>query len=241
MVADAASGLAEYTRQLRVPFRDISRARPTYPADSYLYFVYSPKTPLVDLQGLFLTRYGTELRVSGTEDARPARLRSAANTFVYYFDDADRPREVAVDKNEPRVSVPLPLDLTAPIRLEGLEIVNPTVTRGDPLIVLLYWRATGRIEQDYTVFAHWIDAQGKVIGNVDNPPRRGAAPTSAWKLNEFVVDALVIPVEQAMRAGENYRVQIGMYYLLTLERLAFVDAQGKPLMDSIVIEPIQVR
>ncbi len=241
MVADAASGLAEYTRQLRVPFRDISRAHPSFPNDTYLYFVYSPKTPLVDLQGLFLTRYGTELRVSGTEDTRPARLRGASNTFVYYFDDADRPREIVVDKNEPRVFVPLPLDLNAPIRLEGIEIVNPAVNRDDPLIVLLYWRATGKIEKDYTVFVHWIDAQGKAIGGVDNPPRRGSAPTSEWTLNQFVVDALVVPVEEEMRAGENYRVQIGMYYLPTLEQLSFVDAQSKPLMDSIMIEPIQVQ
>ncbi|MBI3537488.1 MAG: glycosyltransferase family 39 protein [Chloroflexi bacterium] len=238
-IADAAAGLAEYTRQLRVPFRDIARAHPTFPPDSYLYFVYSPYTPLSDLQGFFLVRYGQSLIVSGTEDFEPARLRAHANSFVYYFDADSRPHEINVPANEPAFAPALPLEFNAPIRLEGIEIVNPIIRRGDPLIVLLYWRATGKIEKDFSVFAHWLDARGNMLGGADTAPRQGNAPTRQWKLNQLVVDALTLPIENSSVDGNPFQIEIGMYDQNTLERLSFVDANGVPFADKVVIDGIR--
>jgi hypothetical protein len=241
VVADAASGLAEYTRQLRVPFRDIAREHPAFPEDSYLYFVYSPRTPLVDLQGLFMTRYGLGLPVSGTEEATPPNLRAHRNTFVFYFDDANRPREIVVDRDA-RVSASpnLPADFDVLLRLESVEAVNPNVARGDPLIVLLSWRATGAVEKDYTIFAHLLDANNRALAQYDSPPRKGAAPTSQWKIAVPVLDAIVLPVSD-VAAGSNYRLEIGLYDQTTMQRFSVLDARGQPITDKIVIEPIEIR
>ncbi len=240
-VAEAAAGLAEYTRQLRVPFRDIARAHPTFPENSYLYFVYSPRTPLSDLQGFFLVRYGHQLRVSGTDAFQPAQLRESANTFVYYFDEQASPREIIVAGAAPRASLALPQVWNAPIRLEGFEVANSALKRGEPLILFLYWRATEKIDKDYTVFAHVLDAKGARVGGLDSPPRQGTAPTSAWKSNVLVVDAMVVPIEKELRAGEEYRIELGMYYLPTLERLWLVDENGQPVAETLVLEPITVE
>jgi hypothetical protein len=240
-VADSAAGLAEYTRQLRVPYRDIVRQRPTFPDDSYVYFVYSPKTPLADFQGLFMTRYGLGLPVSGTEDATPPGLRKHQNTFVYYFDEANRPREIVVDTRAiTHISSALPVNFDAPIRLESVEVINPTVTRAEPLLLILYWRAIGTLGQNYTVFVHLTDANGNALAQYDTPPRRGDAPTSQWKLNQPVVDAHILPVLE-IPADEYYRVEIGLYHQPTMQRLNVVDAQGHVVADKIVIEPIAIE
>jgi len=66
-VAESAAGLAEYTRQLRVPFRDIARQHSTFPPIPFLYFVY-PNTSVSELEGLFYTRYfGAGVAVDGTD------------------------------------------------------------------------------------------------------------------------------------------------------------------------------
>lgn len=240
-VADAAADLAEYTRQLRVPFGDISRQHPTFPEDSYLYFIYSPKTPLADLQGLFMTRYGLKLVVSGTEEFAQARLRDHANTLVYYFDDQNRPREISVDKNAaPSASVLLPADFSIPVRLDGYEVVNPTVKRGDPLILLLYWESMGTIKKDYSVFVHLVDTNALVFVTCDSQPRRGTAPTSQWKAGQPILDAVVCPIKGDLPVG-NYRVEIGMYDALTMERFPVSEVRSQTLTDKIVIEPIEIR
>jgi len=242
-VADAAASLAEYTRQLRVPFRDIATQHSAFPEHSLVYFVYSPKTPLVDLQGLFLTRYGTGLKVSGTEDAAPARLRDYARAYVYYFDEQDRSREILVDRSQAlRASPAPPFDFNVPIRLEGYEIVSASTQRGAPFILLLYWRATGKLDQDYTVFVHLENSRGQRVSESDSAPRKGNAPTSQWKLNEWVVDALVLPVPADAVSGDAaaYRVRVGLYSAATGERLSILDATGKRVTDEITFEPFSI-
>lgn len=240
-VALAATDLAEHTRQLRVPFRDVAAAHPSFPDNSLLYFIYSSKTPLADLQGLFLARYGTGLKVSGTEVAAPARLRDYTHAYVYYFDELGRPREILVDPAATiRVTPQMPVNFNVPVRLENLEIVSPTTQRGSPLIVLLYWRATGKMEKNYTVFVHLENSRNQQIAEFDSPPRKGDAPTSQWKVNEFIVDALVLSLSSDISVHESYRVRIGLYDPSTNERLVIVDERGQPTADGITLESFSI-
>ncbi|MBI3538490.1 MAG: hypothetical protein HY070_13150 [Chloroflexi bacterium] len=238
-VADANAGIAEIARQRRVPFRDITRAHPTFPDDTRLYFI-DPVAPITELTGLFTLRYGRGVTIES--DAREvADLRAHRAAYVYYFDSTGKPIEIAVEQNiAARVSPALPAELNAPIRLDGLEIAQTTLARDEMLVVLLYWRARGRIEKDYTVFVHLVDAQGKQIAGRDSPPRNGDAPTREWKLNALVVDPILISIPRAAAPGA-YRVEIGMYYLPTLERLQFFDAQGQLIADHLTLEPIVVK
>jgi len=235
-VSAKAAEWAEHTRILRVPFRDISRQHPTFPEDTYLYFVYPTTTDVWDLEGLFFVRYGKGISVDGTDAGRPANLRAHSTTFVYYFDQANRPIEIPVDKHETtRASPPLPATFQAPITLEGYEVPSGTIKRGTALVAVLNWRAPVALDKDYIVSAHLVDASGKTIAAYDGPPKRGTLPTSAWRSGLLIVDAVVLPVDSDAPIGEDYRLELGMYDSATGQCLSVVDQNGQPVDDKIVI------
>ncbi len=240
-VADAAASLAEYTRVLRVPFRDISRQHPSFPTDTYLYFVY-PITPVSEFEGLFYTRYfGTSITVNGTDTGHRAELRPHNAAYVYYFDQTGRPIEIPVDQNiTTRATPPTPARFQVPITLEGYTVPSGTLQRGKALVVILDWSTATDLGKNYTVFAHLVDANGKTVAASDDPPKRGAMPTSTWKRGWLVVDPLVVPISPDAPIGDNFRLEVGMYDPATLQRLTVVDARGQPINDKIVIEPFSI-
>ncbi|MCI0476490.1 MAG: glycosyltransferase family 39 protein, partial [Anaerolineales bacterium] len=95
-VASANAGIAEIARQRRVPFRDIERKHPTFPAGTQLYFI-DPVSPLPELTGMFLMRYGRAVNVGGDRAPTRARLRDFRNVWVYHFDPAGAPIEAQAD------------------------------------------------------------------------------------------------------------------------------------------------
>ena len=231
---------AEYTRELRVPFRDISSQHPAFPENTLLYFLYPTTTSLQVFQGLFLVRYGQGLTVSGTDEIGYPALQNYKNVFFYYFDEANRPREIAIDRSKiVRASPTLPADFEAPVRLEGFDIVNPTVKHGEPLIVLLHWSPRAKMNQDYTIFVHLLDSRGQLRAQADTQPRRGTLPTSQWRMPIPLSDAILLPITSDVAPG-TYRLELGLYDQATLQRFAVVNANGQPIGDTIVIEPLGV-
>lgn len=240
-IAEAAADLAEYTRQVRVPFRDISRQHPQFPDDTYLYFVHSPFTSVWDFEGLFFVRYGTGVTVNATDAQRPANLRSHNQAFVYYFDPTGRPIELSVDKDDTTHAAPaLPARYAIPLTLEKYEVPSSTLQRGKALVAILNWRATAKVDKDYTVFAHLVDASGKAIAEFDSQPMRGEDPTSNWESGRLMIDAMVLPIASDAPLGENYRLEIGMYDPATMNRLSFINANGDWIGDVVVIEPFSI-
>lgn len=240
-VAESAAGLAEYTRQVRVPFRDITRAHPTFPPGTYVYFVQSPLTSYWDFEGLFFSRYGTNVKVNATDLGAPANLRDYTNAFVYYFDSTGKPIEIPVDPSTITRAVPgLPAQFEIPIVLEQYEVPRARLEHGKALVVILNWRATAQLDKDYTVFAHLIDAKGERIAEYNSQPNKGKSPTTEWIPGRLIVDAIVLPIPADAPRGENYRLEIGMYDLETMRRFALVDGNGVRLDDKIVIEPFSL-
>lgn len=240
-VADAAAGLAEYTRVLRVPFHDISLQHPSFPADTYLYFVY-PMTPVSEFEGLFYTRYfGTDITVDGTDTGHPAELRAHNVAYVYYFDKTGRPIEIPVGQTVTTNAAPqTPAHFQVPITLEGYQVPNSVVQRGKALVVILNWSTARTLDKNYTVFSQLVDANGKTVATTDTSPKRGAAPTSTWKRGLLVVDPIIVPINQDAPVGDNYRLEVGMYDPATMQRLTVLDLNGKPLGDKVIIEPFSI-
>ncbi|MBI3914832.1 MAG: glycosyltransferase family 39 protein, partial [Chloroflexi bacterium] len=148
----------EIARQRRVPFRDILRAHPTFPPNTYIYFLESPVTPLYDLSVMFLLQYGKGMKVEGVDDNQPARWNDFANAYLYYFDSTGKPIEIAVERADALRAAPeLPVRFAAPIQLEGLKVPKARAARGEPLILVLDWRAAGKLDEDYTVFVHLVN------------------------------------------------------------------------------------
>ncbi len=240
-VADSAAGLAEYTRQIRVPFRDIARQHPTFPPGSYVYIVYSPFTSFWDFEGLFFARYGKNVTVNATDLGRPANLRDYEHAYVYYFDSTGKPIEIPVDRQSITLAtLSLPVRFQIPIMLEQYEVPTTRLERGKALVVILNWRATESIEKDYTIFAHLVDAQGHWIAEYNSQPVNGKYPTSQWNPHRTIVDAAVLPIADDAPLGDDYRLEIGMYDLTTMERLAFVDEQGHPIADKMIVSSFSI-
>jgi hypothetical protein len=78
------------------------------------------------------------------------------------------------------------------------------------LSLVLYWRCMERMENDYTVFVHLLDAEGNIMAQGDSPPVQGHYPTTMWAVGEMVRDEhpLVGPPEAVAR---GVRFAVGWY------------------------------
>jgi 4-amino-4-deoxy-L-arabinose transferase-like glycosyltransferase len=116
-------------------------------------------------------------------------------------------------------------DLGGKVALIGYELTSP-VDRETGLDLRLYWQALSDLDEDYTVFVHWLDEGGRILDQQDNQPRNGSYPTGLWDEGEIVEDLyhLTVPADQP-----PVLLAVGMYRLETLERLAVFDENGQRL------------
>jgi len=85
----------------------------------------------------------------------------------------------------------------------------------------LYWSTDAALDGDYTVFAHLIDASGKILAQVDRQPLDGVYPTSAWQPGQVIRDIYEFPA-----ADGGVKIEFGLYDALTGKRLPRVDGSG---------------
>ncbi len=238
-VQDATAAFAEFSRWSRVTFRNIRQAHPTFPNDTLLYF-FDPPVPGPGLSGMFFSRYGSSVVVGANDSDQPARLRDHAVAYVYYFNAQGDPVEQQVEKNVTAQATPTPpVDFAGSIRLEGFELVSSRPKQGQPILLLLYWRALERTNNHYIVFVHLVDQNGTEIAGYEKEPRGGKLPTSAWMPGQRIVDAIQIPLPDQVPAGK-YRLQVGLYDATTMKRLQTLNASGGVNGDQMTIEPLQV-
>ncbi len=239
-VAHAADQYDWFIRQRRVPFRDISQRHPTFPDDTFLYFINPPFTPVRDLRSMFALRYGSKVSVGPLSKEQIAGWRDHNAAYVYYFDETGRAYELSVDKHSATQTFPTPpVDFEIPVRLEGFEVTQNQLRRGESLVLILYWRARGEIEKDYTVFIHLVDEKGTLIEAFDAPPRN-AERSSSWTPSQFVQDARVLTISPDVHAGGDFRLEIGLYHLPTGERALLIDPESGARLDKLVIHPFHI-
>jgi 4-amino-4-deoxy-L-arabinose transferase-like glycosyltransferase len=111
---------------------------------------------------------------------------------------------------------------------------------GGSLPVRPYWQALAKPTHDYTVFVHLLDAEGKVVAQVDAPPRAGTYPTTIWDVGEIIRDDYSLKLPADLAPGP-YRIELGLYDYPSLARLPVTDANGNVLGDHWVLpDSIQV-
>jgi hypothetical protein len=88
-------------------------------------------------------------------------------------------------------------------------------------------------------FAHLVNQEGKIIEGYDSEPKR--APTTSWKPTRtgVIPTAALIPLSTDITPG-ICRLEVGMYYLPTMQRLIIVNEAGQRMTDKIAIEPFCV-
>jgi 4-amino-4-deoxy-L-arabinose transferase-like glycosyltransferase len=118
------------------------------------------------------------------------------------------------------------------IRLLGYDLEERQQADVTTLQLTLYWQAEQTLPNDYTVYVHLVDAEGRLLGQHDGPPRDGTYPTSWWLPGQVVVDRHIIPVDEPC-AG-SARLRVGMYDPATLERLPAYDGVGHRLPEDTI-------
>jgi len=77
--------------------------------------------------------------------------------------------------------------------LVGATFAPPSVTPGDSTRVVLVFRAIKPATEDWQVFVHVEDADGRLERmNLDHRPAGGAYPTTQWKKGETIRDDFVL-------------------------------------------------
>ncbi|CAG0995247.1 hypothetical protein ANRL3_03074 [Anaerolineae bacterium] len=105
-----------------------------------------------------------------------------------------------------QVENPVRYEFADKLALAGYSVVRA----GDSLHVKLYWNVRAAMDEDYTVFVHLVDANGKIVAQKDDQPQHGAYPTSLWNANEIVADEYAFAIPRATPPGE-YRIIVGVY------------------------------
>ena len=240
ITAERAENFAGTVRQTNSYFRPFFQQHPALPADTLLYIV-DPPFVTYNVSGLMFLRYGSNVSVAGVETKSEAGLRDHALAYVLYSDDKGTVQSQRADKGAAvRVMPVLPARFQNSIYLDGVEPVATHVKLGADLILLLYWRGTAPIGEDYTVFAHLVDGDGKLVAGHDSQPQRGRRPTLTWGLEEPIADAIILTVPPDAPIGDDYRLEIGLYDPRTMKRLSVVDAHGEPISDKITVEPFDL-
>jgi len=138
--------------------------------------------------------------------------------------------------------VPLPDGATNyedKIALLEVDLPQQLLRPGGQLPISMRWQSLSPMDEDYTVFIQVLDAQDRIVGQVDAWPIQGTYPTSQWKSGEIVDDPYLVQLAGDLPPGQ-YRLQIGWYLLSTLRRLPVLDEAGLPLGDKMTIEDLVV-
>jgi eukaryotic-like serine/threonine-protein kinase len=137
-------------------------------------------------------------------------------------------------------TVTLGVNLADLISLDAANLPVDQVRPGEELNATLLWRGQRRITTPYTVFLHFVDANGNIVTQIDREPQ---LPTTSWPISVTIDDpyTLVIP---SRTAPGTYKLLAGLYPTGDpVNRLPVVDA-GKTTADNndrILIKEIVVQ
>jgi len=139
---------------------------------------------------------------------------------------------------------PMTVDLDGKVRLLGYDLDAESYKPGEVIGLTLYWQALMPMEEDYTVFTHLLGpynplTNGPLWGGYDSRLGGGTYPTTVWEAGEIVIDEYGIPIQAEAPPGE-YQLEIGMYRLVTMERLPVLDESGVVRDDRILLGTLQL-
>jgi len=108
------------------------------------------------------------------------------------------------------------------------RLLGYDVSMSQGLDVTLYWQALSSPQRNYQVFVH-VMADGQLVAQHDGAPACASAPTSHWEQGEIVRDEHYVAVSPDV-LPENAQVYVGLYDLITLERLPVAHSADNVLL-----------
>jgi tetratricopeptide (TPR) repeat protein len=172
--------------------------------------------------------------------------------------DADHQQNLETVSGEPLLLGPIEVPRREPPSMDDLDIekslemnldnkvqllgynVKGGFRPGDNVHLTLFWRCMEKMEQSYTVFAHLVDADDKLVTQKDNPPVDGFYPTTKWEVGEIVRDQYDLFIPSDVPPG-GYRLNVGMYLVETGERLTVSDGEHSKSDTRILLQEIRIE
>ena len=121
------------------------------------------------------------------------------------------PRVIVDDERQPSG-----VDFGDRMRLVTAPIISVAPGQID---LSLYWKALGAARDDYTLFAHLIDADGAAVAQADVPLGGARTPTSRWPRGGFQWAAIAIEFAPENVPPGTYGLYVGLYTYPDITRL----------------------
>ncbi|MGQ9585101.1 MAG: glycosyltransferase family 39 protein [Anaerolineae bacterium] len=146
------------------------------------------------------------------------------------------------DFRMPQPQVPVQARFGEGILLLGADLPLQALAPGASFEVILYWQAEATTDRSYTAFVHLLDAEGKVVAQVNQVPAFGNRPTHTWLPGEVLRERYTLTLPADAGPG-TYRLEVGWYDAArpSLPRLAVEDAEESTLGDRVLLGPVRVR
>jgi 4-amino-4-deoxy-L-arabinose transferase-like glycosyltransferase len=119
------------------------------------------------------------------------------------------------------------------IKLLGYHVPREETWPGDTLPITLYYQAMVPFGIDYTVFVHFVDAQGNIVVQQDTYPGMGRYPTTLWQPGQIIADTFYLTLPEWTPAPGTGILEAGFYDRDTGLRLLVVDENGQAVADSV--------
>jgi hypothetical protein len=114
------------------------------------------------------------------------------------------------------------------------KLPSVEVTSGEPISLTLYWHCEDEVSENYVVFTHLLDEQGKLVAQHDAPPAGGTRPTAGWLEGEYVIDAHRLTWSDAAYAGQAV-LEVGFYEPTSGQRLRTPQGESRLLLPSGIV------
>ena len=142
------------------------------------------------------------------------------------FQDGDR-----------RIPIPVHVQFADNVTLAGYSFSSRTPVPGEEMTVTLYWTATGKVAESYTVFAHLLTDSFEMFGGADLIP---SPPTEGWAAGETVATVHTFTVPRDARPG-LYQLEIGLYTRPDFRRLRVLDRINPAEEDRLLLGPLRIE
>ncbi len=142
-------------------------------------------------------------------------LNSKNYTLIYYSNFLEiwqlhHPPLVEILKTAPPIQYPIKASFSDKMEFLGYDIDKTKFEIGEISHITYYWKCLERMEENYTVFVHFTDKDGKIVFQQEHPFCHGEYPTNDWKEGEMIKEKYYSFIPANVKEGV-YNVRIGVY------------------------------
>ncbi len=122
----------------------------------------------------------------------------------------------------------------------GAKIEPASAHPGDTVWVTIYWSVLAPLTQDYTVFIHLLDRDGRSVAQTNSWPGEGTYPTRLWKPGTVIVDRYPVQIPYDAAAPQVVQADTGFFVWKSTEASPGADgdsSRGLDVLGSVRILP----